>query len=165
MKEKCVLKKQIIVCIMMTCFIMVALVGCGNKKKDVIEGTPTELLTKLYETANLPEDFKARLDSFETYEMTKEIEMSILGTEDIAYVEGACSIPMIQPNAFQMVLLRVKDSDVETVKEKLTENADLDKWICVSAETMLIESRGDLVLFIMGDQESVYALNSAFQNM
>lgn len=165
MKMKCVKMRRIIVCIMILNFVIATLIGCGNKKKDVIEGTPTELLAKLYETADLSEDFKSRLDYFETYEMTKEIEMSILGTEDIAYVEGACSIPMMQPNAFQMVLLRVSDSDVETVKEKLTESADLDKWICVSAETMLIESRGDLILFVMGDQESVYALNSAFQNL
>ena len=104
------------------------------------------------------------MDSFETYELTDEMEVSILGTDEISYVEGAASIPMISPNAFQLVLLRVEEENVDTVKQQLKEHADLNKWICVSAETMLIESRGDIIFFVMGDNDTAYALNSAFQN-
>ena len=88
---------------------------------------------------------------------------SILGTDEIDYTEATASIPMISPNAFQFVLLRVEEENVDTVKQQLKDNADLNKWICVSAETMLIESRGNVIFFAMGDNDTVYALNSAFQ--
>ncbi len=95
--------------------------------------------------------------------MTEEMEVSILGTDEIEYTEATASIPMISPNAFQLVLLRVEEDKVDTVKQQLKDNADLNKWICVSAETMLIESRGNVIFFVMGDSDSTYALNSAFQ--
>lgn len=140
--------------------------ACGTEKKesaDRLEGSLLDIIAGIYEKADLSEDFRAGLDSFETYELTEEIEVSILGTDEIDYMEGAASIPMISPNAFQLVLLRVEEENVDTVKQQLKDNADLNKWICVSAETMLIESRGDVIFFVMGDNDTAYALNSAFQ--
>ncbi len=139
--------------------------ACGKKEEagDNLEGSLTDIMAGLYEKADLSEDFRAGMDSFETYEMTAELNASILGTEDIAYTEGVASIPMISPNAYQCVLLRVEEDQVDTVKQQLKDNADLNKWVCVSAETMLIESRGNVIFFIMGDNDTVYAMNSAFQ--
>lgn len=139
--------------------------ACGKKEEagDNLEGSLTDIMAGLYEKADLSEDFRAGMDSFETYEMTAELNASILGTDEIAYLEGVASIPMISPNAYQCVLLRVEEDQVDTVKQQLKENADLNKWVCVSAETMLIESRGNVIFFIMGDNDTVYAMNSAFQ--
>lgn len=67
--------------------------------------------------------------------------------------------------AYQCVLLRVEESDVDTVKQALKDNANPDKWVCVSAETTLIESRGNVIFFIMSDKNIAYAMNSAFQNL
>ena len=127
-----------------------------------MEGSLTDIMTGLYEQADLSEDFRAGMDSFETYELTQDLEVSILGTDEIDYTEGVASIPMISPNAYQCVLLRVEEDSVDTVKQQLKDNADLNKWVCVSAETMLIESRGDVIFFIMGDNDTVYAMNEAF---
>ena len=69
---------------------------------------------------------------------------------------------MISPNAYQCVLLRVEEDSVDTVKQQLKDNADLNKWVCVSAETMLIESRGNVIFFIMSDNDTAYAMNDAF---
>ena len=93
------------------------------------------------------------------------MEVSILGTDEIDYLEGIVSMPMNSSIAYQCVLLRVNEEDAATVKQQIKENADLAKWICVSAETMLIESRGNVIFFVMGEQNTVYALNSAFQNL
>lgn len=154
----------------LVCYICVVLAllctACGGKKEsggDSLEGSLSEIMAGLYENADLSEDFRAGMDSFETYEMTKDLEASILGTDEIAYTEGVASIPMISPNAYQCVLLRVEEDKVDTVKQQLKDNADLNKWVCVSAETMLIESRGNVIFFIMGDNDTVYAMNSAFQ--
>ncbi len=153
------------VCIVMISFCSLC-TACGTEKEtDTLTGNLSDMMDTLYETADLSEDFRAGMDSFETYELTKDLDMSILGTEDINYLEGVASIPMISPNAYQCVLLRVNEDDVDTVKQQLKDNADLNKWICVSAETMLIESRDNVIFFVMGDQDTVYALNSAFQNL
>lgn len=159
-------EKKIVSCILLT-VLCILCTACGSKeeKSDALTGNLNDIMDTLYETADLSEDFRAGMDSFETYEITDELEMSILGTEEITYLEGVASIPMISPNAYQCVLLRVDEGDVETVKQQLKDNADLNKWICVSAETMLIESRDNVIFFVMGDQDTVYALNSAFQNL
>lgn len=140
--------------------------ACGTKKEESagqLEGSLGDIIAGIYEKADLSEDFRAGMDSFETFELTDETEVSILGTDEIDYTEATASIPMISPNAFQFVLLRVEEENVDTVKQQLKDNADLNKWICVSAETMLIESRGNVIFFAMGDNDTVYALNSAFQ--
>ena len=133
---------------MMLCVMCVAAVvlcaACGKKDEggDQLEGSLTDIMAGLYEQADLSEDFRAGMDS---------------------YSEGVASIPMISPNAYQCVLLRVEEDKVDTVKQQLKDNADLNKWVCVSAETMLIESRGNVIFFIMGDNDTVYAMNGPFQ--
>lgn len=156
-----------IICYILIAMFCIPVIGCGAKeeKSDALTENLSDIMDTLYETADLSEDFRAGMDSFETFEITDDLEMSILGTEEITYLEGIASVPMISPNAYQCVLLRVDEEDVDTVKQQLKDNADLNKWICVSAETMLIESRGDVIFFVMGDQNTVYALNRAFQNL
>lgn len=153
-----------LVYIFITIILLCSACGADQTKESQLEGNLTDIIDGIYEKADLSEDFRSGMDSFETFELTEDMEVSLLGTDEIAYTEGAASIPMISPNAFQMVLLRVEEENVDTVKQQLKDNADLNKWICVSAETMLIESRGNVIFFVMGDNDTAYALNSAFQS-
>lgn len=139
--------------------------ACGTKQgsTDKIDGSLEDIMAGIYESADLSEDFRAGLENFETFELTDDMEISILGTDEIEYIEGVVSMPMMSSVAYQCVLLRVAESDVDTIKQKIKENTDLNKWICVSAETMLIESRGDVIFFVMGENDTAYALNTAFQ--
>lgn len=122
-------------------------------------------MASLYENAQLDAEFREGLDSFETVELTDDLEISILGTDEVTYTEGVVSMPMMSSMAFQCVLLRVDEADVETVKQTLKDNANPDKWVCVSAETTLIESRGNVIFFIMSSKNEAYALNEAFQKL
>lgn len=138
--------------------------ACGKKEGgDQLEGDLGDIMSGLYENADLSEDFRAGMVSFQTYELTEDLETSILGTDEIEYSEGIVSMPMMSSVAYQCVLLRVDEDQVDTVKQQLKDNADLNKWVCVSAETMLIESRGNVILFLMGNNDAVYAMNAAFQ--
>lgn len=141
--------------------------ACGDKKEssDNPEGSLTDIMASLYENAELDAEFREGLPYFETIELTDELKSSILGTDDITYTEGVVSMPKMSSIAFQCVLLRVEDGDVETVKQALKDNADPDKWVCVSAETTLIESRGNVIFFIMSGKNEAYALNEAFQKL
>lgn len=139
--------------------------ACGADKgsKDQLSGSLSDIMSGIYENADLSEDFRAGLQNFETFELTEDMELSILGTDEIDYTEGVVSMPMMSSIAYQCVLLRVEEDDVDTVKQKIKENTNLNKWVCVSAETMLIESRGDVIFFVMGENDTAYALNTAFQ--
>lgn len=144
-----------------------ACTACGDKKEssDNLEGSLTDIMASLYENAELNPDFRDNLDSYETVEITDDLESYILGTDEITYAEGVVSMPMMSSMAYQCVLLRVDEADVESVKQLLKDNADPDKWVCVSAETTLIESRGNVIFFIMSAKEEAYAMNTAFQNL
>lgn len=141
--------------------------ACGDNKEssDGPEGALTDIMASLYENAELDAEFREGLPYFQTVELTDELKSSILGTDEITYTEGIVSMPMMSSVAFQCVLLRVDEGDVETVKQALKDNADPDKWVCVSAETTLIESRGNLIFFIMCGKNEAYALNEAFQKL
>lgn len=139
--------------------------ACGTSQgnSDKLTDSLTDIMSGIYENADLSEDFRAGLENFETFELTEDMEISILGTDEINYTEAVVSIPMMSSIAYQCVLLRVAEDDVDTVKQQIKDNTDLNKWICVSAETMLVESRGDVIFFVMGENDTAYALNTAFQ--
>lgn len=141
--------------------------ACGGGKTDSekLEGSLQDMMASLYDNADLDPDFKNNLDSYETVDLTDDLEVSILGTDQITYTEGVVSVPMMSSMAYQCVLLRVDEADVESAKQALKDNANLDKWVCVSAETMLIESRGDVIFFIMCDKATATAMSSAFQKL
>lgn len=162
------MKKMKLILTMSVVIAMTGLVCCACGKQGAstnnLEGSLSEIMASIYENADLEQDFRDTLDSYETYELTDELEVSVLGTDEITYKEGVVSMPMMSSVAYQCVLLRVEENDVDTVKQALKQNANPDKWICVSAETTLIESRGDVIFFIMSDKDIAYAMNSAFQN-
>lgn len=148
-------------------FMMILCTACGDKKEssDDLEGSLTDIMASLYENAELDAEFRESLNYYETMALTDDLDSSILGTDEITYTEGVVSVPMISSIAFQCVLLRVDEADVEKVKQTLKDNADPDKWVCVSAETTLIESRGNLIFFIMCGKNEAYAINEAFQKL
>ena len=140
-------------------------IACSTKQgsTDKLTGNLSDIMAGIYENADLSDDFREGLEFFETFELTEDMETSIFGTDEINYTEGVVSMPMMSSIAYQCVLLRVAAEDVDTVKQQIKDNADVNKWVCVSAETMLIESRGDVIFFVMGENDTSYALNAAFQ--
>ena len=116
-----------------------------------------------YEGVDLDAETKEAMQGYVIDTLTSDNEQAFLGTEGVSYTEGVYSVPMMSSIAYQCVLLRVAPEDVENVKTMLKENADVNKWVCVSAETVLVENVGDVVLFIMSDQEAAYAVSASFQ--
>ena len=155
-------KGRVLSAVMIAAFVCTA---CGGKQgsTDKLNGSLDDIMAGIYESADLSEDFRAGLENFETFELTEDMELFILGTDEIDYTEAVVSMPMMSSIAYQCVLLRVAEDDVDTVKQQIKENTDLNKWVCVSAETMLIESRGNVIFFVMGENDTAYALNTAFQ--
>ena len=121
-----------------------SITGCGEKN---IEGSLTDIMTKVYEgigEENLPmmlENIPLNEENFERYSF---INMN--------YKEALASESMTGSIAHSVVLIRFDNaSDAEKAKEEIKKNADPRKWICVEAEHVYVESRGDLVLLIMSN--------------
>lgn len=155
------------VIVLLVGILAVCCMACGKESaaSKGPEGSLQDIMTALYANADLGADFREGLEYFQMMELTDDLESYILGTDEITYTEGVVSMPAMSSVAYQCVLLRVDEADVDTTKEALKNSADPNKWVCVTAETVLIESRGDVIFFIMSSKDVAYAMNSAFQNL
>lgn len=64
------------------------------------------------------------------------------------------SEPLITSQAYLAILLKVKDTaNVETVKEELLNNLNMNRWICVSAEKLYITNNGNTIFAVMASND------------
>ena len=111
----------------------------ADSAAETIEGDLQDIMKDIY--AGLEGIDAERKETMQDYiidVLTEDNEQAMLGTADIDYTEGIFSVPMISSIAYQCVLLRVNPDDIENIKQQLKDNADLNKWVCVSAETVLV---------------------------
>lgn len=133
------------------CLGVLFLGGCNSATK--VEGTLEELMEKVY--AEIPDDNKPSM-LMNTVVNDENIEY-YLGTKDIQYEEALASESGIGSIAHSVVLLRAKENaDVEEIKEKILENVNPRKWVCVGVakEDVIVKNNGDLIILIMVQDES-----------
>ena len=64
------------------------------------------------------------------------------------------SEPMMSSQAYSLVLVKVKDgTDVESIKQKMFDNIDTRKWICVEAEKVYATDSQNVVCLVMSSEE------------
>ena len=163
--------KKIFVLFMTGVLLVGAMAGCGKKAEGNtaanLSGTCSEILEKVYKTAELDQDFKDALQYFDNTAIPSdddEMEAYMIGTNDVNYTDSVFSAPMMSSIAYQCVLLRLEDGqDVEAAKEALRNGADPRKWVCVEAESVQVENVGDVVMVIMADEAKANAMIAAFK--
>lgn len=154
----------------------VSLAGCGSRNETEnqqteeasakLTGTCAEILTQVYEQAELSDDFREAMEYYEMAEIPEDAKEYLLGTADVDYVDSVYSVPMMNAVAYQCILLRVSENqDVEEAKQILADSADPAKWVCVEAESVVVENVGDVILFLMCDSEKADAIKEAFMNL
>jgi len=146
-------------------------VSCGKSGDSAAEeetepklvGSLSEIMDSVYENADLSQDFRDAMSGFDSGEIPSESAEYIIGTADVEYTESFYSMPMINVVPYQCILLRVPEgTDMETAKTTIKDHADPRKWICVEAESVVVENVGDVILFVMADTESANAIRSSF---
>ncbi len=144
----------------------IGMLGCGSTKQEetvTLDETCVEILDKVYENAELTQDFRDSLAYFEKTEIPLENAEYILGTTEIPYEDSVYSAPMMSSVAYQCIVLRVDDGmGVEEAKQLLEQHTDPAKWVCVEAESVVVENVGDVILYVMADNETAEALKTAF---
>ncbi len=140
------MKKIILgLCIVLSVFIMT---GCSQKEKN-IEGTLEEIMTKIYAGIS-DEELPMMLSNVE---VTDENIENYLGTKDIDYQEALASESMVGSIAHSVVLIRMNEGEnIEEAKTLIKEKANPRKWICVEAENVYVESKGNLIILIMSGE-------------
>ena len=132
-----------------------------------VEDTTEETTEEVTEEENAPSNVTL---SSELYEIIAAVENgagieAMLMVEPIAdpemfgymfftpYIEGAeglVSQPMVGAIPHFAGLIRLPEgADVNAVVNDIKANADPRKWICVEAEKVAVEARGNVVLFVM----------------
>ena len=144
---------------MIALVLCISLTGCGNNN---VEGSLEDIMTKVY--SSLKEDEKPM--GLMNTEITKENIEGYLGTTEIEFEEGLASESMTGSIAHSVVLLRVKDNaDVEKIKEKIENSVNLRKWICVTAEKVEVESKGNLILLVMSFEKTTEKIVEQFEKL
>ncbi len=153
------LKKAYITGLVLTVFL--GLAGCSQEINEKVEGNLTDIMEEVY--AGFSED---ELPMFlENMEVTDDNIEMFLGTSDIEYKEALARESMTSSVAHSVVLVRMNDeASVEAAKEKIKENINPQKWICVGVEHVIVESRGDLIIVILDDDKGTELLKN-FQNI
>lgn len=137
----------------------------GGSKTSNLEGSLEDILNKIYDTADVEDTFREYVKTGTVNEeVTAERTQYFLGKSDIEFEEALASEPMMQPGAYSLVLVRVKEgADVEKIKTDIKENVDPMKWVCVGVkeESIIVDSIGDVIFLVMSD-EAAKPLHDAF---
>ena len=127
---------------------MLSLTGCSNKSQN-IEGSLEEIMTKLYEGIS-EEELPMALTNIE---ITNENVENYLGTNDIEFESALASESMVGSLAHSVILIRAKENqDIEALKAKIEANINPNKWICVTAENVIVKNKGNLILVVMSNE-------------
>ncbi len=139
--------------------VCLALVGCSKEKN--VEGNLEDIMAKLY--TDISDDEKPMMLS--NIPLTTENFENFAFIKDIKYKEALASESQVGSIPHSVVLIRLENaSDSQKVKEEIEKNANPAKWICVSAENVIVKTKGDLVVLIMSnDLASKIATN--FDNL
>ncbi len=132
-----------------------------------VEETTEELTEEVTEEENAPSNVTLSSELYEIIAAVENgagIEASLMvepiGDPEMfaymfytSYIEGAeglVSQPMIGAIPHFAGLIRLPEgADVNAVVNDIKANADPRKWICVEAEKVAVEARGNVVLFVM----------------
>lgn len=153
------MKKKIFLSIMCLLSVTLFLSGCGKKETNLTY-TPTEVIEKIY--AGLEND----LPMLATIEINDENLSYYLGVESLDYKEAVASEPMMGSIAHSVVVVRMNEgADIEKAKQEIKNNVDPRKWICVEAESVIVESKGDVIILIMSSSEKAEKIKTNFNNL
>jgi len=150
--------------------LLLGITGCGNSSSGGgknVEGTTEELLQKIYDGV----DKSITLPFVMNVPLTENMGASggsgikyYLGVEGIPFKEGIASEAAIG-GAYSVCLIRLNSgADVEKVKKDIKDNVDPSKWICYTADTVIVDNIGDLVILIMTNEKNMPGMAKAIHD-
>ena len=91
---------------------------------------------------------------------------NFFGAENVDFKEAAVSEAMISAIAHSVGVVKLNDgADVEKVKKEIKEKVNPRKWVCVEAESVIVESRGNTIILIMSFEDIADKIATNFRNL
>ena len=162
-KTNIILVSGITVFLLVVIGIIIFLIG-SNKENSLGLNTTEDManfIEKIYEKSN------NELTALATNEVDiTDIDAlnSYTGLTDNENVDKVVvSEPMMTSRAYSLVLIKVKDTKkVEKMKQEISDNINMSKWICVTAEVLYVNSHDDIIFLVMGNKDVAKAQYDAF---
>lgn len=143
-------------------FVLIMGFASGCSKENNVSGTLEEIMTKVY--ADIPEEERPMM--LMNVELTKENVEMYLGTSDIEFKEGLASESATGSIPHSVVLIRVDDkANIDAIKEKIENSVNPRKWICVEAEDVEVENKGNLIILIMSSEANTEKIENSFKKL
>lgn len=151
-------KKLFLSCMILLSFTMI-LSGCGKKSKN-LDMTLEDIISKVY--VGLEDD----LPAVSNLPVDKDNFSYFFGAENIDFEEALVSEAMMNAVPHSVGVIRLKsDADVEKVKQEIKQKANPRKWICVEAEKVIVESKGNVIILIMSFEDTADKIAENFNNL
>lgn len=165
-----------VVAIIVICVVLVLVLLTKNKEENVTNNNSAEsmqvssaddlvaMVDKIYEgmQGQLP---SLATDIIEVSDVDMVNTLTGLETgEELEYL--VVSQPLMSSQAYTLVLAKVKAGvDANDVANKMCEQVDTRRWICVEAEKVNATSMGDVVCMIMANKDTADKVYSNFKNL
>ena len=146
------MKKFIALCLVLA-MAATLFVGCGAKKPASLEGTPAEIIEKIYAQKTVEFTPVTLTPDDPDYGAMWDWNYYTGLADGSKVKEAAVSEPMIGSIAFSLVVLRVNDAaDAKTVAQEMKDGINTRKWMCVEAGDLQVAAFSDVVMLIMVDE-------------
>lgn len=162
-------KKLIIIAVVV---ILVVLAGLGiymltQKNSGGINLSTTNNLKAMIDTVY--KNAGVELPYLETVEIDladSDMVASYTYLSDNSNVEAlVVSQPMMSSQAYSLVAFKLKDNaNVEVAKQEVYDNANMSKWVCVTADKLYITNYKNVVFYIMASEEWAKPVYDSFKN-
>lgn len=141
----------------------------GKSGKSLIEVNSGDDLATL-----IDEIYKGQTNLFSSLETA---EINVTDADMVAFNTGlangdnleylAISQPLMSSQAYELVIAKVKQGvDANAVAKEMSENIDMNKWICVSANKLYATSSGDIVFLVMaGETDMATSVYEKFKSL
>ena len=123
-----------------------------------------KIIDKLYEGKedNLPALQTQQIET--TDDVVVNMLTGLENGQDLEFL--VASEPLMSSQAYSLVIAKVKSGvDANKIAEKMNENVDQRRWICVSAEKVYSTSSGDIVFLIMSNEETAKPIYDKFKSL
>ena len=156
------MKKFIALCLVLA-MAATLFAGCGVKKTATLEGTPAEIIEKIYAQKSV--EFAPMTLTPDDPDYGSMWDWNYYtGLADGSKVkEAAVSEPMIGSIAHEVILVEVPEgTDPAEVAAQMEANMNPRKWICVEAEATWVKTSGQYVVMVMSTADMAAAIEANF---
>ena len=124
-----------------------------------------EVLSQMY--AKVPAVQEIALGDPMPIDLTGEDFSYWLGTTDASGIDAAIySEPMMSSVAYSVCLVRAKDgTDIEQLKKDIFDKVNAVKWLCVTAEKVLVTNSDNTILLVMTNADVTADMYNAFSEV